>query len=160
MPAIPNFCRGNVGAISAPFATGSVFQLGELVASVSNLLVPASAFTWTTDLATTRTNFVAALAGASLQQCIDSVGGQVYGNGLPNFITIGTAGEFWMAVSGTQPAWGDLVSLSKNPSSNALLPNTVEKVTLAAQAIGTVVEVVGNGSIVIVRLKAVLIPSP
>ena len=154
---IPNFCRGDVNAIPAPFTTGSVFALGEVCALVSNKAIPASAFTWDTDLATTRTNFVAALLGVSLQQHLSTTSGSVYGNGTDNRIMLGTTGEYWFAVSGTAAAFGDWVCLAKNPSSNALLPATVEKVTTEATAIGRCVEVV-SASLVIVRLKQVVIP--
>jgi hypothetical protein len=157
MLAVPNFARGDVNAVQAPFATGTTFQLGEVLALVSNLVVPASAFTWTTDLATTRTNFVAAMIGVSLQQHITSTNNTVYGNGIPNVVSVGTTGEYWMAISGTAPVWGDLVGLSKNPSSNALLPNTVEKETAAARAIGTVIEL-PSSTLALVRIKQVLVP--
>jgi hypothetical protein len=61
---------GNTDLVFAPVKlTSSVptntINLGDLVALESNKAVPVTVFTWTTDLATTQTNFATAFLGMS-----------------------------------------------------------------------------------------------
>lgn len=153
----PNYCRGDVNAIPADFTTGSVFEIGEPVGLVANKVIGCSAASWwNTDLATTRTNFVAALFGVALQQHISTASGQVYGNGTTNKIVVGTTGEYWARISGVAPAFGDWVSPTKDTGNN-LLPTTIERVTTEATAIGRLVELVSS-TVGIYRLKQVVLP--
>ena len=51
-------------ALTGQVPTNTI-KSGDLLALVNSALVPATVFTWTTDLATTQTNFAAAFAGLS-----------------------------------------------------------------------------------------------
>lgn len=54
-------------AVTDGLATNAI-EVGTLVAASSSAVVPIESFPWSTDIATTRTNFVAAFLGASVSR--------------------------------------------------------------------------------------------
>lgn len=127
---------GPVDQITVPVKlTGSVptstIQPGDLVAMVSGFAVPATAFTWTTDEATTQTNFAAVFVGMSNSR---SIAATTDARQLEIGVTM--AGEIEMdAVSATYNV-GDYVGC--NSAASALLQQ-VKAVATKARAIGMVV---------------------
>lgn len=127
---------GPVDQITVPVAlTSSVptrnIAIGDLVAMVSGFAVPAQNFTWTTDEATTQTNFAAAFIGMSNSRSRASTT-----DTRDLEIGVSMGGEYEMdAVSATYNV-GDYVGC--NSAASALLQQ-VEVVPTKARAIGIVV---------------------
>jgi len=120
--------------------TAVLYNIGDLVAYDSGNSVPGASWVWDTNKSTTQTNFATAFLGHCFQYKAAGTA-QVYGNSLPNVIGVSSTGTYEADVqSATTFVLGDFVGLAKNPSSNALLSQVVEKVADAAHAVGVVVE--------------------
>lgn len=130
---------GNVDLInlSVTLASGAnaigIVQ-GAPIAYVASKAVPASQFTWTTDEATTRTNFAAAFCGISESRARL---GSVEPRDQSVEVNMDGSYEFDVA-TGTALAVGDYLGCAK-AAGNALL-DTVKKVTVRTEAIAICVE--------------------
>ena len=111
----------------------NTINVGDLVAMEANKAVPATAFTWTTDLATTRTNFAAAFLGVSSDR---SRAGTTDTRDLE--IGVDTDGNIEFDCASASYVIGDYLAPQKAVG-NALV-QTVEKVATKAQAIAVVVK--------------------
>lgn len=111
----------------------NTINVGDLVAMEANKAVPATAFTWTTDLATTRTNFAAAFLGVSSDR---SRAGTTDTRDLE--IGVDTDGNIEFDCASASYVIGDYLAPQKAVG-NALV-QTVEKVAAKAQAIAVVVK--------------------
>ena len=137
--ATSQYIREAVNPTVVPVATASLVNIGDFAALVAGECVPALDFTWTSNLATTQTNFAAAFLGHSPQYKPANVA-YVYGNGTDNVITMSTSGVYEADLdSATTLAVGDWVGMAKDTGNN-LLSQTVAKVDAVTKAIGTVVE--------------------
>lgn len=109
-------------------------NIGDAVAYVSDKAVPASAFTWTTDLATTQAAFVLAFLGVSESRSriatTDSRDLRIAVNGDGTYEADCTTAAYTV---------GQFVGLAKDTGNN-LLSSKVEGVATKARAIGIVVE--------------------
>lgn len=131
--------------VMAEVATASAIALGDLVAQVSGEAVSAADFTWTTDLATTQTNFASAFLGLSGQTKLATVA-KIYGNSEANQIRIDCSGIYEGDYTGVALVIGDYIGPSS--AASKLLPQSLVKVASAALAIGRVVEsLAGNGTV-------------
>ena len=136
--AVSQYIREANNAVFPPVATATLVEIGDFCALVSGEVIPGADFTWDTNLATTQTNFADAFLGHSFQYKKADVA-RVYGNSTDNIIGASTSGVY-EAQSATTFDVGEFVGLAKNPSSNALLSQTVVKVDAVAKSIGVVVE--------------------
>jgi len=137
--ATSQYIREAVNPTVVPVATASEVNIGDFCALVAGECVPAVDFTWTSNLATTQTNFAAAFLGHS-PQYKKAAQSYVYGNGTDNVITMSTSGVYEADLdTATTLAVGDWVGMAKDTGNN-LLSQTVAKVDAVAKAIGTVVE--------------------
>lgn len=128
--------------LTSNVTTNSVVQ-GAPVAGVAGNAVPASAFTWTTDEATTRTNFVAAFLGMSesrSRQGINvSLGNIGAGDSRDATIEVNMDGSYELDIAtGTAIAVGDFIGCAK-AAGNALV-DTFKKVTVRTEACFIAVE--------------------
>jgi len=145
---------GSTNPVVAPVATASAIKVGDLVAISSGNAISAADFTWDTDEATTQTNFAAAFLGVSGQLKRATVA-LVYGNSVANEIRIDCSGIYEADFTGGPVAVGDFVGPSS--ASNALLPQTLEKVDAKTKAIGSVVEAnAGSSGVVKFQLLSTL----
>lgn len=120
---------------------------GDLCAFVSDKVIPAANFTWTTDLTTTQTNFATAFLGASEGR---SRAGTDDIRDLR--IPVNMDGIYEMDCTAAAYNVGDYVGPAQG-AGNTITSNVVE-VPTAARAIGRVVEAAAAGS---VRIKVALI---
>jgi hypothetical protein len=115
--------------------------MGTPVALVAGSPIPAVAFTWTTDLATTQTNFAAAFFGISESRSI--AGSTDVRN---NQVAINMDGTYEFDVTtGTDFAVGQFIGCSKGVGNNLI--DTVEVVPTKARAIAVVVEDTAAGAL-------------
>jgi hypothetical protein len=105
---------------------------GDLIAEQSGA-VPAANFTWTTDLATTQTNFAAAFLGVANAR---SRAGTTDARDLTMLTDM--VGEFEMDCASGNYTVGQYVGPAKDTGNN--LKQTVEGVATKARAIGVVLE--------------------
>ena len=132
--------------------TTIAIPMGAPVAIVATNAVPASLFTWTTDEATTRTNFVAAFCGmAESRTRIASADVR------DASVEVNMDGSYEFDVaSGTALVIGDFLGCAK-AAGNALV-DTVKKVTVRTEAIAICVEpMLSTGTRVRARLINTLI---
>lgn len=134
------YLYGETNPISAPVATPSAVSVGDLIAydASGNNSYPASAETWSSDLATTQANFVTKFLGASGQK---KLGGEarVHGNSTDNILRVDCSGVFECDAGAATYEIGEYVGPAKD-SGNALVSGTVAKVADATMAIGRVIE--------------------
>lgn len=128
----------------------NTIQVGDLVAMESNKAVPVASFTWTTDTATTQTNFAAAFIGLSAAR---SRAATTDARDLEISVDIDGNVEF-DAVSGTYTV-GQYLGCAKDTGNN--LKQTVEGVATKARAIAVVVKDSGASA---TRVLARLINTP
>lgn len=151
--------RGEPRQVMLPVALAKATANGNLVGLSSGTLVNAADTTWTTDLATTQGLFRAMFAGICRQD--KDANKNVFGNGggFSLRVRADAGGVHRIAcVAGTY-ALGDYVGPAKD-TGNALLSDTVAKVSAEAQAIGKVVGLDGtNPGYVEVELLSVLFPA-
>lgn len=112
----------------------STIESGDFVANVSDKAVVASAFTWTTDLATTQTNFAAAFLGVSESR---SRAGVEDTRDLR--IAVNMDGTYEADCTSANYTVGQYVGLAKDTGNN-LLASKVEGCSTKERAIGVVVE--------------------
>lgn len=107
---------------------------GDFVASVSDKVVPAAAFAWTTDLATTQTAFAVAFLGAS-----ESRSRAASTDSRDLRVAVNMDGTYEADCASATFTVGQFVGPAK-AAGNALLSSTVIGVATRALAIGVVVE--------------------
>lgn len=136
--AVSQYIREANWPVFAPVATATLVNIGDFCSLVSGEVLPAADFTWTSNLATTQTNFATAFLGHSFQyKAANSA--SVYGNTSDNIQGVSTAGVYEADLdTATTLEVGNWVGMAKNPSSNALLSQTVSKVDAVTKAIGVV----------------------
>lgn len=120
---------------------------GDPCAFVSDKVIPAANFTWTTDLATTQTNFATAFLGISEGRSRAGTD-DIRDLRLP----VNMDGVYEMDCTAAAYNVGDYVGCAK-AAGNALT-SIVEEVPTSARAIGRVVEAAASGS---TRIKVALI---
>ena len=133
---------------TSPLPTNTI-QSGDFVANVGDKAVPANAFTWTTDLATTQTNFVAAFLGASESRSLPESDAR--------FMRVAVNMDGTYEVDSTSATYtvGQYVGLAKDTGNN-LLSSKVEACTTKARAIGVILE----AGTALTRVKIRLINTP
>lgn len=119
----------------------TTIEPGALVAFVSDKAVPAEAFTWTTDLATTQTNFATAFLGVSEGR---SRAGTTDLGDLRLPVNMDGIYEFDVAVA-AQFNVGDYIGAAQVGATNFIQSKVVE-VASAARAIARVVAAAPSGS--------------
>lgn len=119
----------------------STINPGDLLAFVSDKAVPAEAFTWTTDLATTQTNFATAFLGVSEGR---SRAGTDDVRDLRIPVNMDGFYEMDVAVAAAFNV-GDYVGVAQVGATNFVQSKVVE-VSTAARAIGRVVAAAPSGS--------------
>jgi hypothetical protein len=117
---------------TSPTPTNTI-QSGDFVANVSDKAVPASAFTWTTDLATTQTNFAASFLGASESRSLPEA--DIRGMR----VAVNMDGTYEVDCTSANYTVGQYVGLAKDTGNN-LLSSKVEACTTKVRAIGVVLE--------------------
>ena len=120
-------------ALTSTVPTSTIEQ-GDAVAYVSDKAVPASAFTWTTDLATTQTAFVVAFLGIS-----ESRSRAATTDTRDLRINVNMDGTYEFDCTSASYTVGQFVGLAKDTGNN-LLSSQVVGVATKALAIGVVVE--------------------
>lgn len=151
------YIREAVNNIVAPVATAKLVNINDLCALVAGEVVPAVDFTWTSNLATTQTNFAAAFLGNSVQYKPANQA-YVFGNGSDNLITVSTSGTFQADLDTTTTlAVGDFVGMAKDTGNN-LLSQVVSKVDAVAKAIGVVVQAEVDATTATFRLLPTVVP--
>jgi hypothetical protein len=124
----------------------NAIEVGDLLAIESGFAVPSTAFTWSTDLATTRTNFAAAFLGLS-----DSRSRQGVTDTRDLEVMFEMDGNIEFDCASAAYVVGDYLAPAK-AAGNALV-KTVEKVATKATAIAIVVKsTVGSQTRVLARL--------
>lgn len=153
------YIREETNPVTVGFDPALEYNIGDIVAfDAAGLVVSGADFTWDTDLATTQTNFAAALAGHTPQykKAGDT---QVYGNGQAEAIVVSTSGTYLAPLqSATTFKPGEFVGLAKNPSSNHLLSQVFVKVADINKAVGVVVEPAVSATQVYFRLLPAVLP--
>jgi hypothetical protein len=136
--AVAQFMTGVARPYTAPVALATAILNGDLVALVANLIVNAAGFTWTTDLATTQTNFAAAFLGVAMQTKVANVA-RIYGNSedLTIGVDVGGTNDWEYDCTAATYNVGDLVGPAKDTGNN-LLSQRVEAVPTEARAIARV----------------------
>jgi hypothetical protein len=136
--AVSQYIRENVNSVFVPIATATLAEIGDFCALVSGECVPAASFSWAGSKSATQYNWVAQFLGHGFQYKPANTA-TVYGNSSSNIIGVSTSGVYEADVqSATTFAVGEFVGMAKNPSSNALLSQVVEKVASLPLAIGVV----------------------
>ena len=130
---------GPTDPCEVPFGSTQVLTVGDLVAiDSSGILYRAEDESWSSDEATTRDNFTSKFIGI-VGQSKRTGDAKPYGNSLAT-VRVDTAGWFEADLNtATTLQVGDYVGAAK-ASGNALVSQTVKKVTVGNQAIGVVVE--------------------
>ena len=159
MPTSGEYQYGDARPVMATIAAAKTAEVGDIFGYSSGTVVKASDEAWVTDLATTRTNFVAKFLGASAQK--KAANADPYGNTGENAgkIRVDTGGvRKYAAAAGSYPV-GQLVGPAKQ-SGNALEDNKVDDVSSEAHAIGRVVKEGGTDpAYVLVELLSKVAPA-
>lgn len=143
----PSYRYGDTRPKQVPFKTGVVVNVGDLCyvdTADGGTLKPAMSFTWTTNLATTQPNFVAAFAGVAAQ-AYDGSNGNAYGIQDGN-LRVDTAGTFDFSCASATFKAGDLVGVAQDGANNNLAGQTVAAVAALNEAIGRVVQNYANAT--------------
>jgi hypothetical protein len=135
--ANPQYLWGNIRPRLLTVATAQVVGIYDMVALVSNTLVRAGDFTWTTDLATTQTAFTLAFAGLSNQAKTGGIA-KPYGNTIDNRIVVCTGGCWEMDCASADYKAGTFVGPAKQ-TGDLLETTKLAAVATAALAIGRVI---------------------
>jgi len=134
-----------------------IAQLDSSGAGAIPPIQPASAFQWTTDIATTQTNFVASFLGVSGQQRTANAN-RIFGNSTDYAIRVNTTGVYEFDYDNAAPVSpGTFVGPAK-ASGNALQNQLLTKVPTAVRAIGVVVENPVTPTRIKVRLLSTVTP--
>lgn len=125
----------NPQLIMAPVALATAVNDGDLVALVTNLVVPAIGFTWNTDLATTQTDFANAFLGVSAQTKLANQA-RPYGNSddLLIGIDVGGVSEWEYDCTAATYQVGTYLGPAKDTGNN-ILSQKLETVPTEARAI-------------------------
>jgi len=132
------YLYGETNPVSAGIQTADAINVGDLVSYGMGNVYKASEATWTTDLATTQTNFAAAFLGVSGQKKLAGES-RVHGNSTDNIIRIDCSGVYEFSCVNASYEIGQWIGAAKD-SGNALLNDTVAAVSTSAKAIGICVE--------------------
>src|SRR5262245_45301868 len=143
---------GDANPVAAPYKAGVPIELGDLCqidAADGNTIKPAGSFTWTTDLATTQTNYHLVFMGVAMQSYDGAATPAAAPYGLRDGkIRLGTEGVYEFDCASANFAEGDLVGPAKQ-SGNLLEPQKVVAVATELLAIGRVQE----GGTALTRVK-------
>jgi hypothetical protein len=132
------YLYGENNPASAPVATASAIEVGDILGYTSGNVYPAKDETWDTNLATTQTAFATKFLGLSGQKKLASEV-RVHGNSTDNIIRVDCSGVFEFDAVNATYVIGDFIGPAKD-TGNALLRDTVAKVSGVALAIGRVIE--------------------
>ncbi|AMV28801.1 hypothetical protein VT84_30690 [Gemmata sp. SH-PL17] len=136
---VPQYIEGETRPRKVAIATAKLVDKGDLVGMNAGTLVRAEDETWTTDLATTQSNFRARFAGVAAQSKLSTTNPRVFGNSQDNVIMVNTSGVFEFDCASATFEVGDFVGPAKD-TGNALLSDRVVAVGAEANAIGRVAE--------------------
>jgi hypothetical protein len=125
------FRSGQVQLVKCRVDSATVIEAGDMVWLDGDDVKPASAFEWTTNLATTQGNFAAKFVGIAHQQSGD-------GDVSPISVDISPLSVYEMDVPSTTYEVGGL--LGPDEGSSALMDQQLETVASAASAIARAVE--------------------
>lgn len=120
---------GDTNPVVAAVDANTVIEIGDLVLLDTDDAKPASAFAWTTNLATTQDAFDDKFLGVAMQR-------SRAGETAP--IRVATTGVFEFDCASATFELGDLVGVSANAGGTALLNQQVVKVASAQYAVGRV----------------------
>lgn len=131
---------GSPRLMSVRVDAATVVEVGDLVFLDTDDAKPASAFTWTTDLATTQANFADKFLGVSHSQkkATDPAGTIT--------VDIGPDATYEFAVASATYEIGDDLGPSKDPSANKLLNQQLEGVAASTQGIARAMEYKASAS--------------
>ncbi|HTL52334.1 MAG TPA: hypothetical protein VL860_07170 [Planctomycetota bacterium] len=130
--------------------SSTALEKGDLVFLDTDDIKPAAVFTWTTDEATTRVNYVAKHIGVSGTRHAANAGAT-------NNHLVHADGLFFFDAEAATYEVGDRVGPAKD-TGNALLTTKLKKVTADNQAVGYVIEKSGaNATTIKVRIKQRLV---
>jgi hypothetical protein len=142
----PNFTfrRGNCEFVRIPTAASTLYNPGDLIWNNNGVAAIASAFTWTTDLATTQPLFRAKFLGV----CMDL---KLATDPSTNSILVCTRGFFSYpcAALGSALHIGAFVNAAKDPGANALATQLLANVSGNTLAIGTLAEEAASGATIL-----------
>lgn len=134
--------------LSVPVASATVVEIGDMVALVSNLVVPAVLFTWTTNEATTQENFHDVFLGVALSR---SKAGETD----PVLVSPITTLEYDCAAATFN--FANLVGPPKNSGANTLESQMLASVGAVNLSVGrTVTRYASNTTIVQARIVSSL----
>lgn len=125
------FRSGQVELHKLRVDSGTVLEAGDLVYLDTDDVKPASSFTWTTDLATTRSNFAAVFLGVCHQPSAS-------GDTADVSVDLSPLAVYEFDVTSSTFEVGNMVAPAQN--SSALHKQTLQKVTNAAHAIARAAE--------------------
>lgn len=125
------FRSGQVHLVKCRVDAATVIEAGDMVWLDADDAKPASAFAWTTNLATTQGNFAAKFLGIAHQQSVP-------GDTAPISVDISPTSVYEMDVSSSTYEVGS--PLAPDDQSNSLLDQQLETVASAANAIARSVE--------------------
>jgi len=125
------FRSGQVQLVKCRVDSGTVIEAGDLVWLDTDDAKPASAFSWTTNLATTQGGFAAKFLGVAHQKSAS-------GDDLPISVDISPLSVYEMDVNASTYEVGGL--LGPDESSSTLMNQQLETVSSAANAIARAVE--------------------
>lgn len=130
--------------------SATALEKGDLVYLDTDDIKPAAVFTWTSDEATTRVNYVAKHIGVAATRHAANSGAVT---GMP----VNTDGAYFFDAEAATYEVGDRVGPAKD-TGNALLTTKLKKVTADNQAVGYVLEKSGaNATVIKVRIKQRLV---
>jgi hypothetical protein len=120
---------GDTNPVVAAVDSTTVIEIGDLVWLDTDNAKPASGFTWTTDLATTQTNFKQKFLGVAMQRSRS-------GDATP--IRVATTGVFEFDCASGTFELGDHVGNAANSATSGLVNQQAVKVSQSVCAIGRV----------------------
>jgi hypothetical protein len=120
---------GDTNPVVAAVDSATVIEIGDLVMLDTDDGKPASAFAWTTNLATTQDAFDDKFLGVAMQR-------SRAGDTAP--IRVATTGVFEFDCPSGTFELGDMVGVNANAGGNGLVNQQVVKVTLSKYAVGRV----------------------
>jgi hypothetical protein len=120
---------GDTNPVVAAVDSATVIEIGDLVMQDTDDAKPASAFAWTTNLATTQDAFDDKFLGVAMQR-------SRAGDTAP--IRVATTGVFEFDCPSVALELGDLMGVNANTAGNGLMNQQVVKVALSKYAVGRV----------------------
>ena len=145
--------------VESPSTRENDIFVGDLVGinSTTGDIMTADEEAWDSDLETTQKAFVAQFLGVSLDKVIIFNDNEYHGGPRPIRFMVGATGNYDFTIDPPNDALaiGTLVGPAENVAGNGLLSDSVEVVTDADAAIGTIAELVPAGSTTaLVRIRS------